>query len=805
MGIAPESVVDRVAAVLKNIHGMRFHHDPPPDAGCAGTFVGHDGLPLPAELRKYVASAYKHGLFRHQHEALQHVLAGRNTVVATRTSSGKSLIFAVPAVSALIERPTASSLFLYPQKALANDQLQRLRVMSAELPSLAPLRSRNNHLVARYDGGTPDGDRKAIREQARIVLTNPDMLHWILRWHTKWQDFFANLRYVIVDECHEYSGIFGTNVAYALRRLRSVCRQYGSAPVFIATSATIHEPKAHLELLTGLPFEVIGPERDGSIQGRRKFWMLSGSEHYIEFSRNLAMSLRESGLTVLVFCPSRLIAERMLSRLSAERDLDRDDVRVYRAGLSGGERENIERGLREGQVRVVFATSALELGIDIGAIDAVICVGIPASMISLWQRAGRAARAGKDGAILLVPADVPIDAYFAEHPHELFNRDNEPLVLNLENRRVVCQHYACAVKEGGGDEDRLNTDIFGQPVEVVRTLRREGKLNQEIFYRDEPHAEVAIRGRGTSNYHLKVGDQDLGEIDEFHLLRESPRNAIYRHGGRTYRVKDVIPGKRIVKLDPERTFCDTVPVIQKKIRVKRRLRADAYEGLTVETDSVDVTEILVGLSERNRNGETVRSWQGSQGMPAHTLPTVGTRIHLSKEFWARHISEHGRAPAIAALGSIERLFCSLFPTVTGPCDPQDYSSATEEAQDGSASVYLYDNVFDGVDLTTAAFDHALALVRRAKDRIEACSCKVDEGCFRCIANPRANEPASKRVALAVLAAIEGSLEGEPTSRYQSDVTLSEELVEGNRVACKECGSLNGANAKFCSNCGGKLQ
>ena len=243
----------------------------------------------------------------------------------------------------------------------------------------------------------------------------------------------------------------------------------------MATSATVQEPKAHMERLTGVEFTSIDSDLDGSLQGRRKFWMVGADEHYYETGRKLALALADAGLTVLAFCPSRVCAERMVARLPKSERGENSQVRVYRAGLSPKEREEIEQGLRDRSVRVVFSTSALELGIDIGEIDVVLCVGLPNSMMSLWQRAGRTARAGREGAAILIPADTPIDTYYAGHPDEFFGRDHEPLVLNLSNRRIVCQHYACAVQEAGGDENRLNLEVLGREIACVQQLRAEGK------------------------------------------------------------------------------------------------------------------------------------------------------------------------------------------------------------------------------------------------------------------------------------------------------------------------------------------
>jgi DEAD/DEAH box helicase domain-containing protein len=521
------SVIDTTRETLLSFAGVVLHYDPPASSVAIGTFAPPVDGDLDPQLAARLRNEYPEGLYRHQALALSHVLKRENTVVATQTSSGKSLIYYVPVFDSLLKNENSTALFIYPQKALAGDQLKELARFAAKLPSLSGKVDALPYLISRYDGAIADELRPSVRSQVQILLTNPDMVHVAILQHHEnhWSRFFSNLQYVIIDECHEYRGIFGTNVAYLLRRLRQICQLNGVAPSFIATSATIRKPQEHLEKLTGVPFVAIGPETDGSVQGKKKFWMVSGSEHFYDFGRKVALGLARRGLSVLAFCPSRLAAERMMAKVLSSKDDKLPFVRVYRAGLSAQQRGEIEEGLRDKSVRLVFSTSALELGIDIGALDAVVCVGVPSSMMSLWQRAGRVARAGREGAIILVPADTPIDSYYAAHPDELFSKENEPLALNLHNRRVVYCHYACAVNEVGGVDDRLRLGVLGEAMQTIYELRAKGDLNDDIFYRSDPHMSVNLRSMGEGPYTLQCAGGKIGEIDEFHLLREAYRNA----------------------------------------------------------------------------------------------------------------------------------------------------------------------------------------------------------------------------------------------------------------------------------------
>ena len=789
------------------MRGTTLHHDPSIQEPTEGNFADTATLGLHADTDSFVRHEFPDGLYRHQHLAIQNILGGSNTVVATRTSSGKSLIFALPVLNTMCHESNATSLFLYPQKALANDQLLKLREFASETPAVAALQSTNEHLISRYDGSTPQDSRTAVRENGQVILTNPDMLHYaMLQYHDRhWARFFANLRHVVIDECHEYRGIFGTNVAHILRRLRQVCKLHGSDPTFVATSATIHEPQTHMERLTGVDFECIGADSDGSRQGRRKFWMVSGEDHFYDYGRKLAFKLAEEGLSVLAFCPGRMAAERMMARLLSQHEDKLPHVRVYRAGLSADEREKIENGLRDKSVRLVFSTSALELGIDIGEVDAVVCIGLPNSMMSLWQRAGRAARAGKEGGIVLIPGETPIDTYYAKHPDELFAKDHEPLVLSTNNRRVVCQHYACATAEAGGDEDSLLTDVLGDEVAQVQLARSQGKLDDDVFYRADPHMHINIRSIGDGNYKLVVGKDDevIGEIDEFHLLRESYRNAIYRHGGKAYRVKDVIRGKRKVLLDHEYSWNETSAFIQKKIRLKRRNKVADYPGTMVSTVNIDVTEFLLCATEKDRAGNVVNQWNGNLGMPTHTLPTEATLLRFRQGLWSQLTNDLGNQIAKSALQSTERLLAGLFPAVSGPCDKQDFSSASEIDADGTASIYLYDMVYDGVGLTFCAMDRIADLVDKAIERLEQCECDEDRGCFRCVANPLTGETSSKAATLTVLKLLQTEFATTPKVKQEHDQADGQFENSSDFHECTDCQSQVRSGDRFCSNCGAK--
>jgi ATP-dependent helicase YprA (DUF1998 family) len=360
------------------------------------------------------------------------------------------------------------------------------------------------------------------------------------------------------------------------------------------------------------------------------------------------------------------------------------------------------------------------------------------------------------------------------------------------------------VKVVGGVEDRLLLQTLGETMQEVAKLRSEGALNEEIFYRSDPHAAVSIRSMGEGSYTLQCRGEEIGQIDDFHLLREAYRNAVYRHGGVPYRVKDVIKGKRLVLLERDYSGHDTSAFIQKQIRLKARRAVAEYSQLTVATVQIDVTEFLLNVVERDRSGKVIRQWPGSAGMPANTLPTEGTLLHLGRTLWDMILGELDELRAKSALASGERLIASLFPTISGPCDTQDYSSFSEVRKDGGAIIYLYDMAYDGVDLTTSAFGMMGQLIDKSLERVASCDCTRDEGCFRCIANPRIEERSSKEDTSRLLRILQRIINTEtPRVTLPAPDSIAE-LVPDSKSSCPACSAAVAQGDRFCRNCGEKL-
>ena len=404
--------------------------------------------PLPGLIQDYLDDNGIR-LYKHQAEAINLARSGRNIVISTPTASGKTLAFNIPVFEALLNDPQARALYIYPMKALTNDQLKVL----LELEEETGIEVNPN----RYDGDTPKSIRPRIRRESRIILTNPYGLHLYLPWHSRWKTFFENLRYIIIDESHRYRGVFGSNVAMLIRRLQRICHKYGSDPQYILSSATIANPEEHSRKLTGKEFRVV--DENYSESGRKYFvlWnppvigedLTRRSTH--QESKDLFVQCLQSGMQTLCFTISRKMSE--LTAIWAKEELSEenpglaDSVRSYRAGYLPAERREIENALKSGRLRGVTSTNALELGIDIGSLDSVIISGYPGTIISTWQQAGRTGRTSSDSVVFLVAFPNPLDQYFMNHPGDFFGSNPENAVIDLNNPYITAGHVMCASNE----------------------------------------------------------------------------------------------------------------------------------------------------------------------------------------------------------------------------------------------------------------------------------------------------------------------------------------------------------------------
>ncbi|RPJ69267.1 MAG: DEAD/DEAH box helicase [Acidobacteria bacterium] len=512
---------------------------------------------LDARLRSALGCRGICQLYTHQAEAVRHSLAGQHVVVTTPTASGKTLCYNVPVLNAILTEPSTRALYLFPTKALAQDQL-------AELDRLAQVINESAGLdlgVFTYDGDTPQDARRAIRTRAQVILTNPDMLHsGILPHHPKWARLFENLRFIVIDELHAYRGVFGSHLANVLRRLRRICRHYGSDPQFVCSSATIANPRELAERLTERPFQVV--DESGAPRGEKYFFFVNPPivnrqlgirRSYTQETRRVALEFLRRRLQVIVFAQSRLVTEiltRYLKESVPGPPGAEDVVRGYRGGYLPNRRREIEKGLRDGEVRAVVATSALELGIDIGALDVAVLAGYPGTIAATWQRAGRAGRRAGTSAAVLVGSSAPLDQYILRNPSYFFDASPEHALINPDNLQILLAHIKCAAFElPFGVKERYGRENVQ---DILQILSEEGLVHlaegqapgEEAHWHwtNESYPADAISLRSVSSDNFVVVDNTdhtrvIGETDYTSAPSTLHEKAIYIVEGTLYQVE----------------------------------------------------------------------------------------------------------------------------------------------------------------------------------------------------------------------------------------------------------------------------
>jgi len=551
--------------------------------------------PWPAGLDTRLADALArrgiHRLYTHQAQAVEAALAGQSVVVVTPTASGKTLCYNLPVLQALFTDPAARALYLFPTKALAQDQRHGLEALVGALGA--------DLGVATYDGDTPSSARRRIRETARVLVTNPDMLHLgILPHHTRWSRFLRGLRYVVVDEIHAYRGVFGSHVANVLRRLRRITDFYDAAPAFICCSATIANPAEHARRLTGQPVTCI--DDDGAPRGTRHVALYNPPMvdrglgircSLIGEARRIVRELVACNVQTVVFGRSRLNVEvllRMLRRDAAHRGWPDDAVRGYRAGYLPAERRAIEAALREGMAKAVVATTALELGVDVGSLGAAVLAGYPGTIASTWQQAGRAGRGTAPSLTVLVAGPGPLDQYLIAHPDALFGRSPEHALVDPDNLVVLTDHLRCAAFELPFAEGET-LGGFAHTGAVLAYLAASGELHRagDAYHwaRDDyPAAGVNLRTSTADHLTIVAGDTVIGQLDRPSVPRLLHPGAIYLHEGAAYRVTDLDWDGDVARVSPSDGDVYTRASVSSEVRpVEGENRESLAEGGATHT------------------------------------------------------------------------------------------------------------------------------------------------------------------------------------------------------------------------------
>lgn len=715
--------------------------------------------PLTPALRERMERLGINALWSHQAEAVDHLRAGRHVVVATGTASGKSLCYQLPIVEgALADRPE-TALMLFPTKALAHDQLRALHGWLVPALEAMP-----------YDGDTPHDERSRARRRARVLLTNPDMLHvGILPHHQRWDRFFGRLRYVVVDELHTLRGIFGSHVAHLLRRLRRVCARYGSDPVFCFASATIGNPAELASALCGLPVEAVGD--DGSPRGERWFALWerplvdgeSGTRASANFetARIVARFVRE-GLHTIAFTRSRkgaeLVARHARHVLAEDAPALVAAVAAYRGGYLASERRELEDRLARGDLLAVAATNALELGIDVGGLDGICLNGFPGTLASMWQQAGRAGRSGQRSTAVLVAGDDQLDQWYVAHPAELFDRPLEPAVVNPRNPFVLEAQVGCAAYEGPLSHE--DAALFGDELdEAVRQLARSGLLRHRdgrMYWagRTPPASRVSLRTGSAEEFRLvEAGTRELvGTVDGSRVFGVAHEGAIYLHQGRQYRVVHLDLGDRVAVVEPsdDEEYTQTREDVDLSVtagEASRRVgRAVAHLG------AVQVTSTVTGYQRKHSGtGEVIDVVD--LDLPPRRLTTRACWYTVPPDVFAGAALEPVRI--LGTVHATEHALIGMLPRFT-ICDRWDVGglSIAVHPDTGVPSIFVYDGYPGGAGIADLAYARAEEHLATTRDLIGACPCEA--GCPSCVQSPKCgnwNEYLDKEGALALLTAV----------------------------------------------------
>ena len=726
--------------------------------------------PFPAGIDPRLRAAFEargvQQLYTHQAEAFDLVAQGKQVVVTTPTASGKTLCYNLPVIDRILKNPATRALYLFPTKALAQDQMAELHELVGAIGSV----SGEEIGVHTYDGDTPQDARRTIRTRAHIVLSNPDMVHsGILPHHPRWAKLFENLQFIVIDELHAYRGVFGSHLANVLRRLQRICRHYGSNPQFICSSATIANPSELAERLAERPFSLVA--KSGAPRGEKFFVFVNPPvvnrelgirRSYVAESRRVAGEFLRRNLQVIVFAQSRLTTEILTTYLKEDfEDVPGmpERIRGYRGGYLPLRRREIEKGLRAGQVRGVVSTNALELGIDIGALDVCVMAGYPGTIASTWQRAGRAGRRSGQSAAVMVSSSAPIDQFVVRHPSYFFDASPEHALVNPDNLHILVDHVKCAAFELPFTTDETYGQVNVQ--EVLGVLQESGLVHRS-GHTDEagqwhwtsesyPANAVSLRSISSDNFVITdhtSGAKVIGETDFTSALSTLHPKAIYMVEGKIFQVEelDFVGRKAHVK----EVDCDyyTTAITNTKVTILDRFASDSPS--VALHGEVHVVSRVVGFKKiKFHTNENVGS--GELDLPEQQMHTTSYWLEIPLTVMnALPYAADDRRDGVVGLAFAMKQVAQLLLM----CDARDVGlsvNAGEENKPGFFSVpriFIYDAYPGGIGFSAPLWGMQQALLSKTSALIAGCDCET--GCPMCVGPIGETGPLAKTVALRLL-------------------------------------------------------
>jgi len=715
-------------------------------------------------------------LYSHQAHAIDHINSGNDVIVATPTASGKSMIYNLPVLNNHLTGQDSTSLYLFPLKALAQDQHRvlenfytRLRVDTDDRPHM---------FSALFDGDTSNYKRRKIRDTPpQVILSNPEMLHLsMLAYHKSWVHFFSKLKFIIIDEVHSYRGVLGSHMAWIIRRLQRIASYYGATPIFILLSATIGNPKQLGSQLLGRDVEVI--TETGAPQAEKNMLFLNPWDSAAHTASQLLEASIKRGLRTIVYTQSRKMTELINLWTSPKLGDLSDKLSSYRAGFLPQERREIEQQLFSGELLGVISTSALELGIDVGDLDLCILVGYPGSIMSTWQRGGRVGRSFRKSAIVLIAQEDALDQHFMRQPEDFFKREPESAILNPENQTISSQHLHCAAAELPLTRDEpLLTSSFVQ--QELQTLMHRGILLETasggtwIATRKYPQRLVTIRGGGEQ---MDIIDGNSGEIigaiDNVRALKECHPEAIYLHRSRTWVIQKLdLEGKEVIALEQSPQYF-TRPTVEKQTEILALIDSKPCFGLQVSFGRVRVRERVTGYQKRNNRSQKLISTIPLD-LPEQSMETEGVWLEIDEAIVAA--MEQEKYHFMGAIHALEHAMIALFPLLV-LCDRNDIGgiSCPMHEQTERATVFVYDGYPGGVGLAKEAYEKIETLLKQTESTVSLCPCTT--GCPSCVHSPKCgsgNRPIDKKACLALLTKI-----------------LSQKTVSKRNTQSKPAGAVN---------------
>ena len=699
----------------------------------------YEDLDVVEKMRYALASKGITQYYSHQAETVSLVRQGKNVVLMTPTASGKSLAYNLPVLESIRADSHTNALYIFPLKGLEQDQLRNLNELSGllEIGDAGEI----------YDGDTSAYMRQKIRDaMPNVIFTNPDMLHLaLLPFHKKWEGFFRSLKYVVVDEIHAYRGVFGSHVAQIFRRLRRICEFYGSAPRFIAASATIDNPGRLATELTGLPFETV--RENGAPSAGKHFYFMNPIESPYTAATRLFVQCMKAGLRTIVFTKARKITELIYTwTLNYAPELQ-GRISPYRAGFLPKERREIEARLFSGDLLGVVSTSALELGVDIGGLDCCILCGYPGSVSSTWQRAGRVGRQGDESVVILIAIQDALDQYFMRHPGEFFAKSHEAVVVDPGNKNILRKHLVCAAAELPLRQDDSVYDV-PMLMPAVEGLIADGSLSPAkregiwVSASRRPHKDVSIRAIGERFALVTEAGRHIGELSGWRVFREAFPGALYLHRGKQYAVVelDMLARKAICREDKSQYY--TQPISEGKTEIIRERERVKIGSIECSWGALRITSKVTGY-DKKRTFDRRRISSHTLDLPEYVFETEGLWTVIDRG--TKSDVESAEFDLGGTLHAVEHTAIAAMP-LFALCDRGDMGGLSHTCfpDFGLPAIFLYDGYEGGVGLAKRALEIGEDWLKATLGVIEECPCTG--GCPSCVQDAQCgnrNEPLDK--------------------------------------------------------------